>query len=93
MRKLDIFHLNGVWQIGRLDEVDEEHDEDLPLLEEHIQSGKSQPSIPHDVQMLTQIWDGIKNIQESMTTTRLDNNTCYLILIFYCCYLIFIFYC
>jgi len=46
MRKLNIFHINGVWQLGRVDEQDEEDDEDLPFLEECIQGGQPQLSNP-----------------------------------------------
>ena len=71
-----IFKVNGIWQLGRPDEVDKEDDEDLPLSEEHVQDNQPQLAIPHDTQMLTQIWGVIQNIQESMTTMRLDINTC-----------------
>jgi len=46
MRKLNIYQLNGVWQLGRPDDQDEEDDEDLPLIEKHVQGGQLQPSIP-----------------------------------------------
>jgi len=45
MRKLNIFQLNGVWQLSRPDDQDEEDDEDLPFLEEHVQGGLPQPSL------------------------------------------------
>jgi len=50
-----IFKVNGIWQLGRPDEVDKEDDEDLPLSEEHVQDNQPQLAIPHDTQMLTQI--------------------------------------
>jgi len=49
MRKLNIFQVNGVWQLGRPDEVDKEDEEDLPFPEEHVQGDQPQPSISHDV--------------------------------------------
>jgi len=48
MRKLNIFQVNGVWKLGRLDEQNKEDDEDLPLPKENVQGSQPQPSIPHN---------------------------------------------
>jgi len=60
MRKLNIFQVNGVWQLGRPDHADEEDDEDLELLGDHVQGVQPQPAILHDVEMLIEIWVGYK---------------------------------
>jgi len=62
MRKLNILQVNGVWQLGRSDQTDEEDDEDLELVEENIQGGQLEPAIPNQTEMLTQIWDRMQNI-------------------------------
>ena len=74
MRKLNIFQVNGVWQLGIPDQTDEEDYEDLELAEEDGQGGQPQSAIPNQTEMLTQIWSGMQNIQESMRNlnTRVD---------------------
>jgi len=44
------------------------------LSQEDVQGGQPEPAIPHQTEMLAQIWGGIQNIQESMRTlnTRID---------------------
>jgi len=53
MRKLNIFQVNGVWKLGRLDQADEKDDEDLELTQEDVQGGQLQPAIPRQAEMLT----------------------------------------
>jgi len=74
MKKMNIFEVNGVWQLGRPDDEHEQEHEDVPLPQEHVAGGHPQPEIPYDSTMLTQIWRGIQNIQENINTihTRLD---------------------
>ena len=74
MKKMNIFEVNGVWQLGRPNDEHEQEHEDIPLPKEHVAVGHPQPEIPHDSTMLTQIWRGIQNIQENINTihTRLD---------------------
>jgi len=43
MKKFNIFQVNGVWQLGRYDEQDEEDDENLPLPKDHVEGGRPQP--------------------------------------------------
>jgi len=71
MRKLKIFQVNGVWQLGRPNQTNEEDDEDLGLAQEDVQGGQPQFAIPHQAEMLTQIWGGIQNIPESMRTMNI----------------------
>jgi len=44
------------------------------LPQEHVAGDHPQPEIPHDSAKLTQIWEGIQNIQENINTihTRFD---------------------
>ena len=63
MRKINIFQVNGVWQLGRLDQADEE---DLKFDKEDIQASQPEPAIPNQTKILIQIWGGMQNIQESM---------------------------
>ena len=72
MKKMNIFEVNGVWQLGRPNDEHEQEHEDIPL--PHVAGGPPQPQIPHDSAMLTQIWEGIQNMQENINTihTRLD---------------------
>jgi len=61
MRKLNIFKVNGVWQLGRPDQANEKDDEETF-------------TILLQAEMLTQISSGIQNIRESMRSmnTRID---------------------
>jgi len=74
MKKMNIFEVNGVWQLERLDNEHEQEHKDIPLPQEHVARSHPQPEIPHDSAMLTQIWVGIQNIQENINTvhTHLD---------------------
>jgi len=58
MKKMNIFEVNGVWQLGRPNDEHEQEHEDIPLPKEHVAVGHPQPEIPHDSTMLTQIWGG-----------------------------------
>jgi len=60
MRKLNIFRVNGVWQLDRPDQTDKEDDKDIKLAQEYVQGGQPQPAIPHQTKMLTQIWGRIQ---------------------------------
>ena len=55
---MNIFEVNGVWQLGRPDDEHEQEHEDIPL--PHVAGGHPQPEIPHDSAMLTQIWGEFK---------------------------------
>ena len=66
MTKLNIFQINGVWQLGRPDQADKEDDEDLQLAQEDVQGSQPEPEIPNQTDLLTQIWVGMQNMQESM---------------------------
>jgi len=55
MKTLNIFEVNVIWQLGRLDNDHEERDKDLPLPKQHVEGGQLETSISHDVHMLTQI--------------------------------------
>jgi len=74
MRKLNIFQVNGVWQLGRPDQENEEDDKYLELAQEDVQGGQPQPVIPHQAKILTQIFGGIQYIQESMRTMNTHFN-------------------
>jgi len=60
MEKMNIFEVNGVWQLGRFDDEHAQEHEDIPLPQEHVASGHPQPEISHDSTMLTQIWGEFK---------------------------------
>jgi len=60
MKKMNIFEVNSVWQLGRSDDEHEQEHEDIPLPQEHVAGGHPQPEIPHDSMMLTQIWGEFK---------------------------------
>ena len=57
---MNIFKVNGVWQLGRPDNEHEQEDKDILLPQEHVAGGHPQPEILHDSAMLTQIWGNSK---------------------------------
>jgi len=75
MKKMNIFKVNGVWQLGRPDNEHEQEDKDILLPQEHVAGGHPQPEILHDSAMLTQIWGNSKIYRESMSSMGLDINT------------------
>jgi len=56
MKKMNIFEVNGMLQLGRPDDEHEQKHEDILLPQEHVAGGHPQPEITHDLAMLTQIW-------------------------------------
>jgi len=74
MTKLNIFQVNSVWQLGRLDQANEKDEQDLQLAQEDVQGGQPESVIPNQTELLTQIWVEMQNMQESMRNinTRID---------------------
>jgi len=62
MTKLNIFQVNGVWQLGKPHQADEENDEEDQLAQEDVQGGQLKPAIPNQTELLTQILIGIQNM-------------------------------
>jgi len=67
MKKLNIFQLNGVWQLGRPQQDDEEDDEEDQFPQQHVEGDQPEPTIPNQTELLTQILSGIQNMN-----TRID---------------------
>jgi len=55
MTKLNIFQINGIWQLGRLHQSNEEDDEEDQLPEQDVEGGQPQPAISTQTRMLSQI--------------------------------------
>jgi len=67
MTKLNIFHVNGIWQLGRPHHAHEEDDEEDELPAQHVEGGQPKAAIPNQTELLTQILSGIQNMN-----TRID---------------------
>jgi len=74
MTKLNIFQVNGISQLGRPNQENEEDDEDLQLAKDDVQGGQPELAIPNQNKLLTQIWTRMQDIQESIrnVNTRFD---------------------
>ena len=46
MKKMNIFEVNGVWQLGRPEDEHEQEYEDIPLPQEHVVGGHPQLETP-----------------------------------------------
>jgi len=62
MTKLNIFQVNGVWQLGRPHQAGKEDDEEDQLAQEDVQDGQPEPTIPNQTELLTQILTKIENM-------------------------------
>ena len=62
MTKLNIFQVNGVWQLRRHHQSDEEDDEEDQFPKQHVEGGQREPTIPNQTELLTQIFSGIQNM-------------------------------
>jgi len=67
MKKLNIFQVNGVWQLGRPHHAHEEDDEEDALPAQDVEGGQPEAAIPNQIELLTQILSGIQNMN-----TRID---------------------
>ena len=67
MTKLNIFQVNGVWQLGRPHHAHEEDDEDDELPAQDVEGGQPEETNPTQTKLLTQILSGIQNMN-----TRID---------------------
>ncbi|ESW10244.1 hypothetical protein PHAVU_009G192600 [Phaseolus vulgaris] len=71
MTKLNIFQVNGVWQLGRPHHAHEEDDEEDELPAQDVEGGQPQPAIPSRTEMLTQIWTGMQDMRERMRNVNI----------------------
>jgi len=71
MTKLNIFQVNGVWQLGRPHHAQEEDDEEDELSTQDVEGDRPQPAIPSRTEMLTQIWTGMQDMRESMRNVNI----------------------
>jgi len=71
MTKLNIFQVNGIWQLGRPHHAHEEDDEEDELSAQDVEGGQPQPTILSRTEMLTQIWTGMQDMRESMRNVNI----------------------
>ena len=67
MTKLNIFQVNGIWQLGRPHHAHEEDDEEDELPAQDVEGGQPEEANSTQRELLTQILSGIQNIN-----TRID---------------------
>jgi len=74
MTKLNIFQVNGVWQLGRPHHAHEEDDEEDELPAQDVEGGQPEATIPNQTKLLTQILSGIQNMNTLIDTVdqRMD---------------------
>ncbi|ESW30399.1 hypothetical protein PHAVU_002G150300 [Phaseolus vulgaris] len=62
MKKLNIFQVNDVWQLGRPHHAHEEDDEEDELPAQDVEGGQPEAAIPNQIELLTQILSEIQNM-------------------------------
>jgi len=62
MTKLNIFQVNGVWQLGRPHRAHEEDDENDELPTQDVEGGQPEAAIPHQTELLIQILFGMQSM-------------------------------
>jgi len=67
MTKLNIFQVNGVWQLGKPHHAHEEDDEDDELSAQDVEGGQHEAENPTQTELLTQILSSIQSMN-----TRID---------------------
>jgi len=52
---MNIFKVNGVWQLGKPGDEHEQEHEDIPSPQEHVTDDLPQPKIPHNSDVNTNL--------------------------------------
>ena len=66
---MNIFHVHNVWKHDN--EQDKGHP---PITDDHVKDIVTQPPIPHDTQMLSQIWGGIPDLHQGLNNLMINVN-------------------
>ena len=66
MTKLNIFQVNGIWQLGRPQHANEEEDEEDELPPQDDEGGQPEEENPTQRELLNQILSGIQNMNTRM---------------------------
>ena len=66
MTKLNIFQVNGIWQLGRPHHAHQEDDEENELPAQDVEGDQPEEANPTQREMLTQILSGIQNLNTRM---------------------------
>ncbi|KAK8473516.1 hypothetical protein PHAVU_001G156300 [Phaseolus vulgaris] len=66
MTKLNIFRVNGIWQLGRPQHANEEDDEEDELPPQDVEGGQPEEENPIQRELLNQILSGIQNMNTRM---------------------------